>query len=374
MKTKILTEEPYGELLCSHINKRFPAVTKLTKFELVDVISNLIIGTKEIRYGSLPVPEHAIVIREAIRLAIEQNKPIPIVVPWGSIKADFSATLDIAELSAIQRLIQLSVTVKEYYPTGVEIVIRVEDTSGYTLFVLEGDQQKIISNIDSYSTDMKKLVQILSKDGSVRVQLESEMERALQFNKVFYELLPLMRRYLVNTWDMIKEYSSNVIKMHSYIALQQNGWKGIISWEQRMHYINTYERLYPNWSLDMYIERLALYFTGAWTRHQLGMTGKQEYWDKFIQLAFIPPIKGLPEGYNYNYVYHRTLPLSEARTHISPWRAKGYLKINGNEIHHKLLTFGDTETIGRLIPVQIEISDESSDAKVVINADYLLES
>jgi hypothetical protein len=376
MKTQILNqEEPYAELLCSHVKKEFPQVVKLTTFELMDVLANTLIGTKEIRYGSLPIPESSVTIRTAIRAAIENNLPIPVLVPWGSIKADFSATLDIAELTAIQRLINLAKITKEYYSNGLEIVIRVEDTSGYTLFTLEENLEKIKENINLYSSDMKRLVQILSKDGQeISVQLESEMDNAFQFNTIFNTHLSLIEQYLFESWDNVKEYPINTSKMDSYKLLSSLGWKGIISWEQRMHYIEAYERIYPNWKLETHIKRLALYFTGAWTRSLLGMTGKQKHWDKFVQLSFTPPIKGVPEGYNYNYVYHRTLPLSEARTHISPWRAKGYLKINGNEIHHKVTSFNDKDTNERLTPIKMEIYNEEQNLSVIINTDYLLES
>lgn len=373
MRTKIFNEEPYGELICSHVKKEFPAVSTLSKLETVDAVARLLIGTKEVRYGSLPNPEHAVTIRAAIREAIDNDKPIPVLVPWGSIKADFSATLDIAEVSAVQRLVNLTESVKAYYPHGFDMVMRVEDTSGYTLFVLEEDIRKITTNINLYSTDIKKLVSILSKD-SIRVQLESEMTHSSQFNKIFYQLLPLMVDYLTESWDIVKDNPQQAVNLDSFTKLLDNGWKGMISWEQRNHYIETYQRLYPNWTLKEYIKRLALYFTGSWTRFKLGMTGKQQNWNKFVQLSFVPPIKGLPEGYNFNYVYYRTLPLSEARTHMPPWRAKGYLRIAGNDIHHKITTYGDIDTISQLTSVKMELSDDETNLSLIVNADYLLES
>lgn len=373
MKTRIITtDEPYGGLICLHICKQFPHTTTFNQTELVDILSTLIIGTKEIRYGSLPTPESLVVIRDVIRTAISSDTAIPIMVPWGSIKANFSCGLDIAELSAIQRLVYLSEEVKKYYSKGVEIVIRVEDTSGYELFSLEGDQNMIKERINSYSRDFKNLVTILCPTGEIRVILESEMSRASEFKAANTHFAGLIYEYLIDSMDMIKFAPDMVDQLSSYHVLIESGWKGIIPQEQRDHYLSTYERLYPNLKKEDYLRRLSLYFGGAWARVKLGMTGKQSYWSKSLQLVFIPPIKGSPAGYNDHYIYYRTLPLSEARTHMPAWRGKGYMKISGNEITYKLTTFGDTELLNQLIPVKVEVYNE--ELSVMINSDYLLES
>lgn len=372
MKTRILGEEPYSDLICFHVKKEFPKVTQLTNCEVVEVLSNIIIGTKEVRYGTLPTPESLVVIRYAIRQAMDKGTPIPILVPWGSIKANFESSLDIAELSALQRLVQLSSDVKEYYPLGVEIVIRVEDTSAYTLFSLEGHLDTLREKVDSYSLDMKNLVSILSPDKQIRVQLESEMELSDKFNnEKFWDNYRMIYKYL----DVTKINYDPEIMMATpeYQRLSQLGWRGYISREQREHYLSNYRKIY-DWDENTNMQRLSLYFAGAWRRFQLEMTGKQDYWDKFIQLVFVPPIKGLPEGYSHNYVYYRTLPLSQARTHMPPWRAKGYLKINGNTVCHKLVSFNDAETINKLTPINMVITDDSGNLSVTIKADYLLES
>jgi len=376
MKTRILTEEePFADLICFHLRKEFPGITTLSTCELVEALSNEIIGTKEVRYGSLPIPESLVIIREAIRDAIKADLPIPILVPWGSIKANFSKSLDIAEVSAIQRLVQLQNNIKSYYKPGAEIVIRVEDTSAYTLFSLENDGETN-KNIDSYSGDMQTLVNILSpadgSTGSIRVLLESSMPQALNFNSTaFYKNQTRIYNYLRATRDM--EDPQEMMATKQYDVLRDNGWKGYISKVQREHYLSNYRRIY-DWDEDTNLHRLSLYFAGAWRRFQLNMTGKQEYWDKFIQLNYTAPIKGLPEGYGYNTIYYRTLPLSEARTHMSPWRSKGYLKINGNTLTHKLTTWTDTELISRLTKVDMVLSNEDNSLSVIIEADYLLEA
>ena len=371
MKTKLISvEEPYGELICKHISTQFPSVSTFNSNDLVDILSTLIIGTKEVRYGSLPTPESLVVIRNVIREAISNNTAIPILVPWGSIKSNFSATLDIAELSAIQRLVCLCENVKRYYFKGLEIVIRVEDTSGYTLFSLENNSLTN-SNIDSYSRDFKNLVSILCPTGDIRVILESEMVNAGAFEADNIVYSNMILRYLLDSMELIKFAPDKVYGLDSYKLLFVSGWKGIIPQEQRDHYLQTYARLYPNLKEEQYLERLSLYFGGAFARAKLGMTGKQSYWTSSLQLVFVPPVKGTPVGYTDHYVYYRTLSLNQARTHMPAWRAKGYLRIVGNTITHKLTTFSDSDLIDKLTPVQLEVYNDN--LSVTINTDYLLE-
>jgi hypothetical protein len=371
---KIITsnENPYGNILTTYFMQEFPEVSNPNNQELLEVLTNILIGTKETRYGSLPIPESQVVIRDAIRQAILNNTPIPILIPWGSIKSNFSARLDIAEVNAINRLICLSKSIKRIYIPGVEIVIRVEDTSGYELFSRDINHDMIVRNIDLYSKDFKNLVKILCPDGSIRVIFESEMSLASQYKELSYHYTDIIEEYLIESKEMIKFAPLSVYSLPSYQSLIDQGWRGIISQEQRDHYLSTYARLYPNLQESDYIRRLALYLGGALTRAKLNMTGKQSYWSYFIQIVFVPPVKGIPEGYNYNYLFYRTLPLSQARTHMPAWRGKGYFKINGNELVAKITSFGDVDTISQLITSEVELCD--TERKVIIQTDYLLES
>lgn len=374
MKTIVDTNEPYGEILCRYFKQEFPVVGDLNNSDLLEILTNIIVGTKEVRYGPIPSPEGLVAIRKAIKTALENKAPIPILVPWGSIKSNFTSTVDIAEVSAINRLIALVQSIKKYYPTGVDMVVRIEDQSGYTLFNLEGDSETIHKRIDEYSKNFFLLFGILVPEDisdSIRPILESDMKNASQFNGIFERNVEAIEEYLIDSKDLIMYAPHRISDIPSYQKLVDRGWRGIISSEQRDHYISAYKRLYPDWSENRMIRRLSLYFAGALTRFHLGMTGKQDYWTDFIQLAFIPPVKSLPEGYNRNYVYYRTLPMSSARTHIPAWRAKGYFKIQGNTVTPKLTTFNDSELIEKLHIAQVSVSNGIN--TVIVQTDYLLE-
>lgn len=371
MQAKINIEEPYGDLIVKHLHTSFPKAARLNKSELLDTLTDLIIGTKETRYGCLPTPEHHVHLRQIIKKCIDKDQPIPILVPWGSIKANFSGAVDIAEVNAIKRIVDLDCQIKDFYSPGTDTVIRIEDTSGYSLFVLEADYNTIKENSLTYSHSMVAATAILSNN-TIHAQLESLMPNASVFQSYVDRIQPLIEKYLIESHND-SMFGNDLYKFETFQMLELNGWHGIIPWEQRNYYYESYKKLYPNWEIQTAIKRLSIYFAGSWARHTLKMTGAKEEWGKdFIQLSFVPPIKGLPEGYNHNYVYYRTVPLSHARTHIPPWRAKGYLKLTGNDVQCKLTSFNDTELIQNLIPVQATLINEDQKIQTFINTDYLL--
>ena len=371
MKTIILNDNPYGGLIQQYFNQEFPRTSVMNNSDKVDLLTNTMIGTKEIRYGCIPNPESLVVIRKTIRESILNNKPIPILVPWGSIKGNFTDSLDIAEVSAINRLVQLSETIEEIYPMGLEIVIRVEDTSGYLLFGFDKDINEVIPIINSYSAQLEQLVEILSPEGTIKVQRESKMENNQSFNEEVHTYLHYFIDYLLESDSMQIDYASQVENMESYITLKSLGWKGIICNEQRNYYYETYKRLYPNENHYNAVKRLALYMCESFVRYKLDMSGKRSYWNDYIQVTFVQPIKGLPEGYHNNCLYYRTLPMSQARTHMCPWRGFGYLQISGNLICAKITSFNNEAITSQIIESKTVISN-SEGLNVTINTNYLL--
>lgn len=357
-------QEPYESLIKQHINTNFRKNVSMDKCELLELISNIIIGTKEIRYGSLPTPESLVKIREVVRISICDNKPIPILIPWGSIKGNLSGTLDIAELMAIKNLIFLQKEIVEIYPKGLDIVIRIEDFSGDFLFK---DNAAIYRNNSVlYTESIKSLINILDANTFITLVLESEMgeEKLKNCNLFMQRVLPAMINYLNDSEDVEDTEKENI---PSYQELQSHGWKGIIPSAQRNHYYNLYSKIYEG-NGDPEIIRLAIYLTSALTRSKSNMRGNKEEWGQnYIQLTFVPPVKGLPHDYDLGWVYYRTLPLSQARTHISPWRSRGYYQISGNEIIAKISSFREPLDL-----IKSEITLTNNSEKVIIDISYVL--
>lgn len=375
MKATILGDTPYADIICKSMYKSFPQFIS-SKQTLLEVISDIFIGTKDNRFGPVPSPEFQVTMREAIKQAIDKNEPIPVLVPWGSIKAKFEELLDIAELSAIGQLNQLNSMVKQVYPLGLDVVVRIEDTSGFSLFQLEDKDDMVMIGTEAYSKSLEDVITIVAESVDngksshiFRGIRESSMKNAKAFSHTADAYASIMLEYLHDSHQLIHVSPSKVVDLLSYKALVQLGWRGTVSPEQRDYYLNSYKKNYQDWDNDRLMKRLALYLGGSLARHKLDMTGKQSYWDKFIQLAFVPPIQGLPEGYNRNYIYYRTVPLSNARTHMPPWRAKGYLCITRDNVSNKLVSFNDP-LVNELEKGQVKL--EGANKNVVIQTDYLI--
>lgn len=368
----IINSDPYSSLLTGFITRQFPSVVKQDSRELVETISTILLGTKEYRFGPLPSVESQVVIRRIIRKSIESESRIPILVPWGSIKGDFSSMVDIAELFAIKRLICINEEIKRFYYPGLDIVIRVEDKSGYSLFEMDALKENLIESIDNYSDAMVKLVNMLSEN-TIQVVKETNMHNAASYEQHLRKNLKLMYNYILNTEDIVGDDPREAMETKEYKELVEAGWKGYISHEQRWHYYEAYIKLYNDENRINNIRRLSLYLAGSLTKKQLGMNGVKSSWNnEYIQITFVPPVKGLPEGFADHYIYYRTLPMSSARTHMSPWRSRGYLRIVGNDILPKLTTFNDKELIDELIPSVTTLQEMGTE--VLVRTDYLLVS
>lgn len=332
---------------------------------LVDVVMNLLMATKNVRYGPKPSIEGQYHMRQIIKLYVSMDKPIPVLVPWGSIKADFSSELDISEVTALSTLSSLNKKVKKYYSPGLDINIRIEDWSGVDLFKLERGFSKEASW--SYCNDLETLIHMT---GGMNPKRESKMANKDEFYARASANTSSVLAYLIESRDLIKVDPSKCLALQSYKNLKANGWKGIISDAQREHYLKCYRGLYEGWNEITMLKRLALYFGGSLARFQLEMTGANHEWgSNYIQIVFVAPVKGTPEGYNNNYLYYRTIPMNECRTHHAPWRAKGYFLVeDSGAMTAKLCTFNAQ-------PKGLETSHftlEDGNNRISVRADYLI--
>lgn len=355
MKTFCGNDDPYAGVILKYFNQEFPQISNMNHSDKIDIICDMMVGTKEIRYDCLPNPESLVTIRKTIRESIVNDVPIPVLVPWGSMKGDYSGNIDVAEVSAINRIIQLNKAVSKVHKKGLDISIRVEDTSGYMLFAYDCNLNIVQKAANDYCSNFARLIQILDTQKCITISFESAMKNSSLFAKQVEDHLQLFEDYLFDTHEVFD--SENFTTFDSYKELNKIGWKGIICKEQRDHYYSSYTRLYKDSDISISIKRLALYFCQSFVRSKLNMVGNKDYWESYITISFVSPIKGLPEGYHNNRLYYRTLPMSQARTHMCPWRSKGYLQINGNSVCAKLTTFNNKEIISQLYDTEVTLSE-----------------
>jgi len=162
----------------------------------------------------------------------------------------------------------------------------------------------------------------------------------------------------------------NVWDIPAFVRLTEKGWKGEISKEQREYYINRYKKADPHISDIEAVMKLADYLGGSKARYDLNGRGiPVTDVGSFIQINFAHPVPGAPDGLFNNTLYYRTIPASMARTHIAPWRSKGYLQMVGETITPKLVHPG--MSISDLVPsiVTLVNEDDFTD-KLVVQTDY----
>lgn len=367
------TDDPYGSSIVMYLSKILGG-TNLNNFkQLLQELTEALYANKDVRFGPMPDPEAVVTVRSITKHYIDASLPIPVLIPWGSIKAKFGETIDIAEISAINQLAALIERVRRIYAPGLDIVIRVEDTSGYHLYMIDLPKDLLLSGTRTYIEGLRKLVSIVDKTNSIQVVYESEMPGAKLFNSTVARNEPVFLKYIKTTDGMLVEAPSDVQDLIPYHELEEMGWKGVISTQQREHYYRTYSKIY---GLDPAKNqlRLASYMAEALTRKQLNMSGKKAEWDGgYIQVTFVPPVVGLPHGYDANYIYYRTIPENCGRTHMSPWRSKGYLKvqdtIGGAVVTPKLANFNEPKNY---IPLVSTLTNTEG-AEVTFRSDYILE-
>lgn len=286
----------YSNVIKTMLAVDFPSA-KLDKCSIFEALSSQIIGTKQHRNGPIPSPEVLVSIRSVIRAAVQEQRPIPILVPFGASKQG-NYSVDIAELMALKQLECLRKRVEEIFPPGLDITLRVEDATDRLLF--PNQPAKIIS----YTHRLLTLIRIIAP--SITVLQESLRVDFSNIDSYVHILYGVMAG---------KMRENNLTKI---------GWEQGLKQEQISYYTNAYEKLYPHLSQDERYALIATYFAASLMRRQQGATGDKES----IVLDFNNHVPGRhnPE----RRVNYRTLPTKYQHSHRPPWMGKGCVMIQGN--------------------------------------------
>jgi len=325
---------PYDGVIKQFVISQFPSVTSNVSAEdLVDVLTGIILGTGQTRFGPRPKPEALVAIREVVRDSIGAYKPIPFMSPWGAMKPDTSS-IDIAELVALKTFMRFAGEIKELYNPGIEIAVRLEDSSVPFLLSNEdlGDEEELAECVGNYTRDFRKMLEITETDSFVILRPESDTVSVGEFKKKALELYPTMKSALM-------EYRLGNIEVSTNL-LDSLGWRGGFTHETLNYYRGLNMHRHPGKSDGFYDEALVLYFTAAITRRHLGIRGDLPEWEgKFIDFSFAHPVPGT-EGYFHRRINRRVVPSRMCKMHIAPWRAKGYLEIDEeDQVKAKLRTY-----------------------------------
>jgi hypothetical protein len=348
--------DPYSKVINHFVLTQFPQKLCVNNPDLIDLLTDEVLGTKQTRYGPKPSPESIVAIRDIIRHYVSQRLPIPFMVPWGSEKPNGSG-IDVAELSALKTIHALQNRISSHYQAGAVFNIRLEDASAPHLF---DDKDEARKNAKLYTDAFVKLVYVLGIDGFVKAIPESTLTTEETFNAEADSIVPYMEQAL-KALQFGNEAEGKAL-------LQSLGWSGSITQEMRDYYYGQYAKLYPHHSIEGHIKILARYFAGSLARYRLKIRGDAPEWQgKFLDLSFPAPIPGTAQLFNRR-IYYRTVPSEFTSNHMPAWRAKGYLTINNdNEATPKLGSFFEQRTYNTHC-----MKLRRDNVEVKVQADYIL--
>lgn len=330
---------------------KYLEVPPVSMKQTADILTSIIVGTNKTRYGPAPTPEQLVAIRAVIRRAVDEHRPIDVLTPWGSRKPVLGFGVDVAELCAITQIIRLDTAIRKFHEPGTRWNMALEDVSGYYLWEKDDNFQSIKEDSDRYVETMTGLADALMIAGWAKFVPESDRVGYETFKSKAEEARPTLERFLIGGVN----------------DLDKIGWKGTLPQEQRDYYYRTYEKLYPKEREQDRAGRLARYLAQSWARHQLGIRATHRAFKNgdYLQLSFPPPVPGMPESMDARRVYMRTVPADHARTHIPPWRAKGYVCINrGGEPQFKLASWHEA--------VDGLVENRTTIGHVQIESDYVI--
>lgn len=357
-------ENHYAELIRAFFVDQFPSATHADKSTKLDLVTAALIGTGQVRLGPQPNPESLVAIRDVVRRALDTNTPIPVLTPWGSKKPANGVHVDVAEIGALKQLACIQERVLRHHAPGLRLILRIEDASGYYLF---GDEGASRHAIDTYSQSFVKLIRVLGLR-FVEPVLETALFDPRAYAEMAEELVPIMEQYLIETdafgFEGWQERESRK-RLHAFFPQFQ----GEIPLEQRTYYRGLYTKLFPGISPAEATHKLARYLASAVVRNKIKGRGDDPSWEgKYLQVTFAPPIPGAPASTVSRFLYYRTLPTNMARTHIPPWRAKGYLEMAGRRATPKIASWSDLPP--GLVPCAARLTGNGEELSV--STDYLI--
>lgn len=288
--------------------------------DIIESLTQVFVGTLQTRLGPVPSPESLVLVRDAIRYFVARNEPIQVLVPFGPKKPGKGGDVDLAELFVVKHLVDLDRAVSEVYAPGLWTVLRLEDVTGYHM---EGMEARM--DIETYCASFERLVRVFGHQDKIHVMRESQYLSA----GTYFAAARSYEPYFLDHLTCMRFHGDAI---HTTSALERIGWKGGIGREQFEHYLHKYQRIYPADTCatpdpyDTWLPIMARYFAGTLARAMNGGSGMPKGLP-FVKVYFGNPVPGAPPQ---AVLYRRHFPLNHSKTHIAPWRAKAYLRVNGS--------------------------------------------
>lgn len=283
----------YGDIVSRFFYEAVPtlAVSPSVRFE---AISAAVLGTKQLRYGPLPTPE----VQTTIRAVLRDVAVVDFFVPWGAVKQETTAKLDVLEFMALRQLACVRDALTRF-GVASRFHFRLDDNSDRYLL---GEDR--VPQIAEYTLSFEKLVEAVLP--GAWVNRETKYATYEEFRSEAEKLTPAFYRVIKGLDDPS--------------ALAKVGWKGAIPQEQLDYYYAAYRVFYPG---QDHAHIAAKYFAGALTRHRLKATTLPP--GPHVSVSFSKPVPGHPLA--GNRVFYRTLPERYTHHHKAPWGGRGFMAV-----------------------------------------------
>lgn len=351
-RIKLDEQDPHAPGIRQFLTAAFPSSLVRDTGTTLEMLTEAILASGQIRYGPRPSPESLVTMRRAISHHLQHQTPVPFVVPWGSEKPD-GTSIDVAELCALKTMACLNSRIQDFYPPGAVFHLRLEDVSAPHLF--HDRRAAARAEAAQYCGGLKLLIQVLGL-GFIKPVLESGTVPEAVFDKEADMILPLMGKHL-----FYPEHNEALEK------LMQLGWSGPVPESLKARYLKSYEKLYPDKTAHDRLFVLARYFAGALARKRLGLSAINPEWGgEFLELSFLPALPGTSFP---RRVYYRTMPGTITSLHMAPWRCKGYLRVREDGIGAGLAS---CQTRQDYNPYAVDF--EAGGHAVSVRADYVIET
>lgn len=319
---------------------------------VVDKISSLFMGTRNVRLAGCPSPESQVLIRSVIREAMAQGKPIPVLSAAGPKKSN-SGQIDLAEFSAMQQLVCLQERVLKYYEPGMSFRIRLEDTTGTFLEPVDSTAE-----MNQYCTDFIRLCRLLEERiGGHFLEPWRESSNVEQSGK------------------MLKLAHHNIKAFeHAYLTgdssgVEAAGWRSGVGQDWRDFLDERYSKLFPQWTEERRAYQAARYLSSTLARHLTQMSGATPDWTvngAHLDVSFATPAPGAAKA--STRVYYRTMSVKQTKQHLPYWRGKGYFRLVDGSLRMGLVRCTDSNSF---VPGKLTLASTDGSIKLDVAADFL---
>ena len=344
--------------------------TNSSKDFVINSIVDILVGSLKTRIGPEPDKEQRKLFCDIINFYVQANIPIDTILTWGP-KKFFNGQeenhIDLSEILSFQTLMLLNNKIKSVYTPGLQIYLFIENFEGK---FIEGDHLENI--FDSYISELEKLVKILRMSKIIRIIRTQDL---ILINYNFEELTAQLKK----NYDCLSKYwleseklgIDNSEKLESYKKIEKLGWFEKIGHDTRDYYIGRLNKMLGNTKtylqkVDMTVRLLACVLV-----HRQYDLFKINNKSEPLKLSFLK-ISGGPKKLMNGRIDVRTIPTNISKGHISPWSARGCLRMKNNKVLPVLRRYNELMENQKDLN-HGEITIESSNLKISLKTDFLVE-